>query len=378
MSVCCVECFGDESVKQIIQNNGQSGDCDFCGATNATTAEVEVVAGHFEHLLSEYEPVEPWVHYHPATDEANGDTLDFLLSEDYPGLFADRLDSDRRGNLVQEILDEIDWDFDEKAPARNAREQWARRGDDLWSDGDQYIHAPPHQWYSFSRGIRQEWRFVRPVDTEDPASYLTSEVLSRLERTIDRGYILYRAVLDGRRVDGEIKGAHEPARMQGPRPEHCTSGGRLNPPGIAVLYTASDIETVVAEVRPWRGSPVSVATLRVKRALKIVDFTKLRPAPNVDDKAFKDAGVLELIAAIGAEMAEPVAPHAGEIEYVPTQYVAELVRSARYDGIAFRSALGPGENVVLFDRDDVCVHQVELLKVSQVRYEYKILDLDDF
>lgn len=55
---------------------------------------------------------------------------------------------------------------------------------------------------------------------------------------------------------------------------------------------------------------------------------------------------------------------------MPTQYVAEVVRAAGYDGVAFESSLGPGTNIVLFDRNDAKVSGVELYHVRHVNYDF--------
>lgn len=36
-------------------------------------------------------------------------------------------------------------------------------------------------------------------------------------------------------------------------------------------------------------------------------------------------------------------------DYVPTQIIAELIKSLGYDGIAYKSSLANGHNIALFD-----------------------------
>ena len=49
--------------------------------------------------------------------------------------------------------------------------------------------------------------------------------------------------------------------------------GRANSAGIPVLYLASELDTAIAEVRPWIGSRISVARFRVLRDLKTIDMS---------------------------------------------------------------------------------------------------------
>jgi hypothetical protein len=48
-------------------------------------------------------------------------------------------------------------------------------------------------------------------------------------------------------------------------------GGRANPSGIPHLYLATTKETAMAEVRPWLGSIISLATFKTTKELSIID-----------------------------------------------------------------------------------------------------------
>jgi RES domain len=52
---------------------------------------------------------------------------------------------------------------------------------------------------------------------------------------------------------------------------------------------------------------------------------------------------------IGHAFSRPITPDEPLTEYVPTQILAEAFREHGYDGIAYRSLLGKGLNVALFD-----------------------------
>ncbi len=57
-----------------------------------------------------------------------------------------------------------------------------------------------------------------------------------------------------------------------------------------------------------------------------------------------------LLGSLGRAFAEPIHPDDSAVEYVPTQYLSEVIRAADYDGMCFESALNPlGTNVVIFD-----------------------------
>lgn len=147
--------------------------------------------------------------------------------------------------------------------------------------------------------------------------------------------------------------------------------GRVNPRGIPCLYAASNKETAVAEVRPWLGALVSVARLKLVRELKLVDCTQ-------DDGIeyeiwFEEPEVEErnqiVWRAIGHAFSDPVSPDPGIAEYAPTQVLAELFRSLGYDGLVYRSRLGKGTSLAVFDLDALDVLDVHLIPVKSVSYE---------
>ena len=147
--------------------------------------------------------------------------------------------------------------------------------------------------------------------------------------------------------------------------------GRVNPRGIPCLYSSSNKETAVAEVRPWLGSLVSVAQLKPVRGLRLVncgeghdnrsDLYFEEPSPAVRDQA--------VWRAISRAFSEPVNPDPGVAEYAPTQVLAEHFKKLGYDGVLYRSTLGTGLNVAIFDLDAVEVLDVRLYPVKAVSYE---------
>ena len=73
---------------------------------------------------------------------------------------------------------------------------------------------------------------------------------------------------------------------------------------------------------------------------------------------------------MGEELSKPVNPDKASIEYVPTQYLTEIVRNLKYDGMIYPSALDEGKNIVLFDENVVsCGDDVKLYQVDSVKYE---------
>jgi hypothetical protein len=154
-----------------------------------------------------------------------------------------------------------------------------------------------------------------------------------------------------------------------PRLRRATEG-RANPQGIPYLYTATVDETAAAEVRPWLGAYVSVAQLRTNRQLKVVNLTTAdtrlplcfhEPAPEKRDAyVWRD---------IDRAFARPVERDDDSAEYTPTQVIAEAFKAARYDGVGYRSSLGSGHNVALFDIDAADIINCTVHKVERISFD---------
>ena len=157
---------------------------------------------------------------------------------------------------------------------------------------------------------------------------------------------------DGRYI-GKIPAAHPPKRMK--PPEDRATEGRANPKGIPVLYLATQPQTAMSEVRPGLGSLVSCAQFKTVRPLKIVDFSVYHGRETVFHFSEPDPPQKEKSVWIQIDRAfsEPTTFGDNTADYVPTQMIAELFKSERYDGIAYKSTFDDdGYNVALFDLAD--------------------------
>jgi RES domain-containing protein len=148
--------------------------------------------------------------------------------------------------------------------------------------------------------------------------------------------------------------------------------GRVNPKGIPCLYLSEKKETAIGEMRPWIGSLVSVAKFRTNKDLRIVDcsidyvplcYYLEEPAPDEREKA--------VWSAINEAFSNPVDRSDDTADYAPTQILAETFRKQGYDGIKYKSSLGQGMNLALFnvEGDADCIAPT-LCKITCVKYEF--------
>jgi len=129
-----------------------------------------------------------------------------------------------------------------------------------------------NQYSEFADFVKRKARYVLDSGNRDFLDAIIATIPKR-KRTIERGTTLWRAQKDclfervvnknddGTETDsGKIPVPHPPDRMLPPADRAFE--GRVNPKGIPCLYFATDMNTAMAEVRPWIGSYVSVASFR--------------------------------------------------------------------------------------------------------------------
>jgi hypothetical protein len=236
----------------------------------------------------------------------------------------------------------------------------------------------PHAFYDFSNHVRTIARYVRDGPSEDFLRTFISQAEGKFE-TIPKGSALWRAQLgcdwqpeyqEGEYIaDNPI--AWSPERML-PLKDRAPEG-RVNPKGISFLYCATRQKTAMAEVRPSIGSYVSVAQLEILKDLRIVNCTtEDKPKRFLTKDGFEipredwDKAVWH---AIDGAFARPVERSDDLADYVPTQIIGEAIKSKGWDGVGYRSALGDGHNIALFDLGVVRVVAGHVFQTRSITFD---------
>jgi hypothetical protein len=149
-------------------------------------------------------------------------------------------------------------------------------------------------------------------------------------------------------------------------PTEGISSGRANPDNIRYLYVCEDKVTPIYEVKPSIGQTVSLAKLKLKRDVKLFDFT-FNP--------YSESDVIpKLFTSIGYKFSLP--NYGRTTKYYATQYLAEMIKHNKFDGIRFNSSLNKdGKNIVLFNVDDCSVISSKLVEISKINIKTKPLDM---
>ena len=112
---------------------------------------------------------------------------------------------------------------------------------------------------------------------------------------------------------------------------------------ISDLHVAESPTTAMYEVRPFMFDAVNIAKVRVNVPLKIVNIA-------VDLDLSNNKGATKEMWVMGMIQGAFSKPTNNTDDYLPTQVIAEYVRSLGYDGIRFNSSLHyGGVNLTIFN-----------------------------
>ncbi len=372
---CCENCFVDRYLKKRIRSDGKIGDCEFCASKSIYTINPFELYENFAELLELYEPVEEGEHYDRGMNKEAidvGDSLPQAIQDDWGDIFNyDKLDL---YNQQCDLLDEIrigSGHYDYKCPPAPSNELWASKDKSLFHVSEE------EQWSGFCQHIKYDRRFIlKPkglTPIADPKDWLPL-LLPVLEMPLSAGSIIYRARINPK--EG-IPKPLEPELMNAPLPNK-TRSGRINALGIPVLYTALEKATAISEVCPEKGAYVTVATLHIKSFVRLADLTSVPRIPSPfaceGEKLSTVIRQNALLSCLDHALSIPIRKDDSDIEYVPTQYLAEVIKNANYDGILYASSLFTGgKNIALFEPSVVRIEpNTELFRVTNVSCSFEL------
>ena len=331
---CCPECFDDRELRDhLFPSLGPShGTCDFCGTADTQLVEPGKLANYFEPLVYVYELSE------------DGKPLVEWMKDDWQLFSHERMDTAHAKELLGEILDDGEIIRRDFAPSTN------------------YISEGLAQWDKLRDELMYANRWFLDVAIDENRLKLLLEML--IAPPLPQKW--YRARI---RTEDEIF----PIDKMGAPPKRRSSNGRANPAGIPYLYLGSLPDTAVAEVRPHTGEVACVADFTIPD-IKAVDLRN--PRKLVSPFILNDPGPigqlradLPLLERLGEELTRPVQPAGAAIDYIPSQYLCEFIKRSGFDGVVYRSSVGDGINLALFNPQQAVGGEVKLFNVAKVSVE---------
>lgn len=350
---CCVSCFQYPTVTKFIIEKGKIGDCEFCGTKGIPIIQAKELYQLFEPLLNLYEPENEGIY-----PDLLGQTLAECMEE--WEIFSDKLDFKNQNGLLDEMQ------FSGLSPKELSSVYFSSN---LWGKKEDNIFATKNEeiWDTFANHIKRKRRFLPVTDDFEtliqPKDWLPQMLdATTFEANLDS--IFYRARLGSFKIEQMVAPTHEK-----------TKAGRINPVGIPYLYVSEQEKTAVAEIRPYPGSKVSVAKVKPIKSLKLADLTKFHAVtdPFIQDNLESRIRQNVLLNILNIEFSRPISPDDCEIEYIPTQYLAEVILNAGYDGIRYKSSVCTGgTNIVFFNPNDLEIQkEINLVKVKSIKIDYQ-------
>ena len=218
-------------------------------------------------------------------------------------------------------------------------------------------------WYAFKDAIFYENRFFVKHQLLD----ILSQYMKENTLNVKPGQIYYRARIiddscindhmiykcfsapEGEKLDvkyvgkaNPFKGLTKEASFVPPK-DIKVSEGRANPKYVKYLYVAESPTTAIFEVRPFIYDAVNIAKIQINEPLRVANI-----AVNLDLSNDKNATVdMYVMGMIQGAFSKPTN---NTDDYIPTQVIAEFIKSLGYDGIRFNSSIhSGGVNLTIFN-----------------------------
>ncbi|GAB2526446.1 RES family NAD+ phosphorylase [Spirosoma aerophilum] len=342
---CCANCFGDQIIKIYINTNATNlGDCNYCGTKK--TAIIQ--------CLELYDQLVPLVGIYKKCEDVNEKTLskEYLwnvIKKDWPSFF--NIEDAKIEQLLKTTL------FDYNDILSNYVEP------SYQNDEIQEL-----RWQDFIKEIKNINRFfiTNLIDTK-----LLEELLGFHAKPYFKGKYFYRS---------RISPSHKfTCDEMGKPPYEYATAGRANPKGISYLYVSDNESTTLYETRASLLDYVTIGKFKLEEDLNVVnlkDGDSISPIL-LEDSIGKYMSYRNYLLRLGQELSKPIRKQDSELDYLPTQYLCELIKSLGFDGVEYKSSLNPtGFNLAIFNDQKFKCISTKLIEVKSINYEMnEITDL---
>lgn len=357
---CCASCFEDQEIKEIIKAKNEIGQCSFCGRNDVDVFDIDkdpTLSELFGELLDIYTPI-----------------ID--LPSDFP--------KDRTG-LLKDVLYK-DWHIFSIEPdliyrlitsicAVRYKEQpelFDSPVGILQVGNKDYLEEKAilknYQWDDFVEAIKRKNRFHN--------NFINTEVLDIFlpcaKKSYKEGHLFYRA-----RMCPNNGGYH--CDEMGAPPHEKAKAGRVNPDGISVLYLSNSEKTTIYEIRAGMYDHVAIGQFQLQKNIEVIDLAGIdNISPFIGNGYGFDftqyAVNIKHLEMIGREIAKPLR-NDNLLDYLPTQYISEYIKSKGYEGIEYRSTLDKdGINIAVFDQELFKCINTKMHIVNGIEYKYNEWD----
>lgn len=359
----CSKCFNDIEIKAVIEGLNKKGKCSICGYEDSFLYDADVdtaLTDYFDMLISIYTPIDSLSGDYPKADLK-------LLREELINNW--NIFNGLSGTQVYNLITKICKDkYAELPQLFDGLIGIAAYQDESYLETNSILRT--NRWEDFVSVLKTKNRFH--------TNYINTEVLeifcSYIRKTYKKGEVFYRGRISSKEGYG--------VERMGAPPSDQAAAGRANSLGISCLYLANNVETTIHEVRAGAFDCVSIGKFVLQKDIVIVDLKsmdKISPfIPELDCTQY--AINKDTLQKINREMAKPLRRNDSPLDYVPTQYISEFIKSIEhngimeYSGIEYDSTISQeGYNLAVFTPELFKCISVDTYKIEELNYRKKRL-----
>ncbi len=360
--IFCSNCFKDVQIKSIIESKDDKGTCPICGKRNAylyDTDKNNTLKDFFNELITIYTPRDllpsgyPNSEMHMLADELKNEW----------NIFSSSITSSTIYDIVKTLSINLYNGFSELFDTPVGVPE---KYDESYLDEHSILRK--FKWEDFVEVIKHQNRFhTQIINTEKLSTYL-----SYLRKDYRKGETLYRGRLCYN------KSCYKPSEMGAP-PQNVAKEGRANSSGISRLYLADSEKTCIYEIRSGAFDVISIGKFRLQQDISVIDFKKINEfSPFNGDFDFLEYLINKpVLNKIDAEMGRAVRSGDNHLDYVPTQYLCDFIKTLEYElnkkysGVEYSSTLNSeGYNLAVFYPDLFKCTSVNTVTVNSLDYRY--------
>lgn len=331
---CCPNCFIDTEIKAIISDlSDTKGCCDICKKTNQDILCINELSDYFSPLLDLYE-----------REDTSSVNIHQMLALDWR-IFANESFSTK---ILQDMFSKSSY-----------KELLEHKIKPNYINDTESVEI----WSSFTEEIKIRNRFF--IKNNLFIRDIIEKLLKYHTFVLPAGKKFYRA-----RICDSPEGFS--LDQLGVPPSTKARAGRANPQGISYLYLAGTAETTLYEVRASFLDYVSIGEFELTRDVTIVALREINNiSPFLPDLNLKEyISNKNILYQFGAALSKPLRRVDSDLEYLPTQYLCEYIKSLGIDGVEYASAMhNGGVNYAFFDETKFKIVRALTKEVKKILIE---------
>ena len=365
----CSDCFEDTEIKNIINSINNTDTCDVLNKKSEhiyDTDKHDNLTPYFESLLDVYTPISECK---IKIDKANYIRLKYDLKYTWD-IFESNCKPEIIHNIVKSICkekyEETPDIFDEDIVILELYDEEYKKEQSL---------LRTNSWEDFKNSLIRDNRYHTNIfNTKLFEQYCWAAL-----KKYHAGTKFYRGRISNK--DGYS------IEEMGCPPFKNSKAGRVNAEGVECLYLANNIETTINEVRAGVADYVTIAAFELQEDIIVTDLkniNKISPLSIPDSNFLINYAInKEHLSKINKEMSKIVRQSDSKLDYVPTQYICDFIKTLeqkgiddniiKFAGVEYDSTLcQDGYNIAIFEPNlfkgvNTEVHQINSLKYETIK-----------